>query len=73
MLLSHKDKLARVVANYPMLRGVGQGWAACKSGQALVCFLPVMLVVAADGLVEEQEDKSVGASAGGSWLAHWSS
>ena len=39
-------------------RGVGQGWAA---GQAPGCLLPDMLVVAAEGLVDvEQEDKVLG-------------
>ena len=40
------------------LRGVGQGQAAGKPGQAPGCFLLDMLVVAAEGLVDvEQEDK----------------
>ena len=30
VLLRPKDLLSRVVANYPMIRGVGQGWAAGK-------------------------------------------
>ena len=39
-------------------RGVGQGRAAGKPGQAQACWLPDMLVVAAEGLVDvEQEDK----------------
>ena len=38
--------------------GVGQGRAAGKHGQAPGCFRPDMLVVAAEGLVDvEQEDK----------------
>ena len=42
----------------PRVRGAGQGRAAGKPGQALGCFLPDMLVVAAEGLVDvEQEDK----------------
>ena len=42
----------------PSVRGVGQGLAAGKPGQAPGCFLPDMLVVAAEGLVDvEQEDK----------------
>ena len=42
----------------PSVRGVGQGWAAGTPGQAPGCFLPDMLEVAAEGLVDvEQEDK----------------
>ena len=42
----------------PSVRGVGQGRAAGKAGQAPGCLLPDMLVVAAEGLVDvEQEDK----------------
>ena len=42
----------------PSVRGVGQGRAAGKPGQAPGYFLPDMLVVAAEGLVDvEQEDK----------------
>ena len=45
----------------PSVRGVGQGWAAGKPGQAPGCFLPDMLVVAAEGLVDvEKEDKVLG-------------
>ena len=45
----------------PSVRGVGQGLAAGKPGQAPGCFLPDMLVVAAEGLVDvEQEDKVLG-------------
>ena len=45
----------------PSVRGVGQGRAAGKPGQAPGCFLPDMLVVAAEGLVDvEQEDKVLG-------------
>ena len=41
--------------------GVGQGRAAGKPGQAHGCFLPDMLVVAAEGLVDvEQEDRVLG-------------
>ena len=32
--------------------GVGQGWAAAKPGQAPACWLPHMLVVAAEELVD---------------------
>ena len=42
-------------------RGVGQGRAAGKPGQAPGCWLPDMLVVAPEGLVDvEQEGKVVG-------------
>ena len=42
----------------PGVRGVGQGRAAGKPGQAPACWLPDMLVVAAEGLVDvEQEGK----------------
>ena len=45
----------------PSVRGVGQGWAAGKPGQAPGCFLPDMLVVAAEGLVDvEKENKVLG-------------
>ena len=45
----------------PSVRGVGQGRAACKPGQAPGCFLPDMLGVVAEGLVDvEQEDKVLG-------------
>ena len=45
----------------PSVRGVGQGWVAGKPGQAPGCFLPDMLVVAAEGLVDvEKEDKVSG-------------
>ena len=42
----------------PSVRGVGQGRAAVKPGQAPGCFLADMLEVAAEGLVDvEQEHK----------------
>ena len=42
----------------PSVRGVGQGRAAGKPSQAPGCLLLDMLVVAAEGLVDvEQEDK----------------
>ena len=45
----------------PSDRGVGQGRAAGKPGRALACWLPDMLVVAAEGLVYgEQEGKVLG-------------
>jgi hypothetical protein len=41
--------------------GVGQGLAAGKPGQAPSCFLPDILLVAAEGLVDvEQEDNALG-------------
>ena len=43
----------------PSVRGVGQGWAAGKPGQAPGCFLPDMLVVAAEGLVDVEKDDKV--------------
>ena len=43
------------------VRGVGQGRAAGRPGEVPGCFLPDMLVVAAGGLVDvEQEDKVLG-------------
>ena len=36
----------------PSARGVGQGRAAGKPGQAPGCFLPDLLLVAAEGLVD---------------------
>ena len=45
----------------PSDRGVGQGRAAGKPGQAPACWLPDMLVVAAEELVDvEQEGKVLG-------------
>ena len=43
----------------PSVRGVGQGRAAGKPGQAPGCFLPDMLVVAAEGLVDVEQDNKV--------------
>ena len=37
------------------VRGVGQGQAAGKPGQAPGCFLPDMIGVAADGLVDVEQ------------------
>ena len=46
-------------------RGVGQGRAAGKPGQAPACWLPDMLLVAAEGLVSmEQEGNVLGPLAG---------
>ena len=45
----------------PSVRGLEQGRASGKPGQAPGCVLPGMLVVAAEGLVDvEQEDKVLG-------------
>ena len=45
----------------PSVRGLEQGRASGKPGQATGCVLPGMLVVAAEGLVDvEQEDKVLG-------------
>ena len=45
----------------PSDRGVGQGRAAGKPGHAPACWLPDMLVVATEGLVDvEQEVKVLG-------------
>ena len=56
ILLINPSKLVET-----LLKGVGQGRAAGKPGQAHGCFLPDMLVVAAEGLVDvEQEDKVLG-------------
>ena len=43
----------------PSVRGVGLGWAADTPGQDRGCFLPDMLEVAADGLVDEEQDDKV--------------
>ena len=45
----------------PGVRGVGQGRVPDKPGQPPGCFLPDMLVVAAEGLVDvEQENRVLG-------------
>ena len=51
-------------------RGVGQSRAASKPGQARACWLPDMLVVAAEGLLDVEQE---GSCRWGSWPAHWSS
>ena len=49
----------------PNVRGVGQGWAAGAPGQAPGCFLPDMLDVAAEELVDvEPADGALGLNAG---------
>ena len=40
----------------PSDKGVGQGRAAGKPGQAPACWLPDMLVVAAEGLVDVEQE-----------------
>ena len=56
-----QGQVVRDGGQLPSVRGVGQGWAAGKPGQAPGCFLPDMLVVAAEGLVDvEKEDKVSG-------------
>ena len=58
----------------PRVRGVGQGLTAGKPGQTPGCFLPDMLVVAAEGLLDAgQEDKVFGSCRWGSWPTCWSS
>ena len=64
-------KLSRVDGQLPSDRRVGQGMAAGKPGQAQACWLPDMLVVAAKGLVDvEQEGKVSQHCRWGSWPAH---
>ena len=70
VLLSPKDKLSRVVANYPVIRGVGQDWAAGKPGQAPACWLPDILVVAAEGSGHGAGWQSVRAPADGALVRH---
>ena len=43
----------------PSDRGVGQGRAAGKAGQASACWLPDMLVVAVMGLVNVEQEGNV--------------
>ena len=57
----------------PSDRGVGQGQEAGKPGQAPVCWLPDMLVVAAERLVDNGHGagvQSVGAPADGALGRH---
>ena len=69
-----QGQVVQGVGQLPSVRGVGQGRAAGKPGQAPGCFQPVMLVVAAEGLVDvEQEYKVLGLLQMNSWPAHWSS
>ena len=56
-----QGKVVQGGGQLPGVGGVGQGRAAGKPGQAPGCFLPDMLVVAAEELVDvEQEDKVLG-------------
>ena len=48
-----------VQGQLPSDRGVGQGRAAGKPGQAPACWLPDMLVVAAEGLVDVDQEGTV--------------
>ena len=54
----------------PGVRGVGPGREAGKPGQAPRCFLPDMLVVAAEGLVDVEQEDSVGAPVDGALGQH---
>ena len=56
ILLINPSKLVET-----LLKGVGQGRAAGKPGQPPACWLPDMQVVAAEGLVDvEQEGRVLG-------------
>ena len=56
-----QGKVVQGGGQLPGDKGVGQGRAAGKPGQAPGCLLPDMLVVAAEGLLDvEQEDKQLG-------------
>ena len=58
----------------PSVRGVGQGRAPGKPGQAHCCFVPDMLVVASEWMVDvEQEDKVLGLLQMGNLPTCWSS
>ena len=66
-----QGQAVQVGGQLPSDRGVGQGRAAGKPGQARACWLPDMLVVAAEGLVDvEQEGKVSQHCRWGSWPAH---
>ena len=57
----HQWQVVQGGGQLPSVRGVGKGRASGKPGQAPGCVLPGMLVVAAEGLVDvEQEDKVLG-------------
>ena len=61
VLLSPQGQVVQGGGQLPSDRGVGQGRAAGKPGQAPACWLPEMLAVAAEGLVDvEQEGKEFG-------------
>ena len=56
-----QGQIVQVGGQLPSDRGVGQGLAAGKPGQAPAYWLPDMLVIATEGLVDmEQEGKVVG-------------
>ena len=56
-----KGQVGQGGGQLPTDRGVGQGRAAGKPGQDPACWLPDTLVVAAEGLVDmEQEGKVLG-------------
>ena len=54
-----KGQVVQVGGQLPGDRGVGQGRAAGKPGQGPGCWLPDMLVVAAEGLVDEEQEGKV--------------
>ena len=57
----HQGQVIQVCNQLPSDTGVGQGRAAGKPVQAPACWLPDMLAVAAEGLVDvEQEGKVFG-------------
>ena len=51
-----KGQVVQGGGQLPSDRGVGQGRAAGKPGQAPACWLPDMLVVAAEGLVDVEQE-----------------
>ena len=55
----HLETATGQCANHPVLRGVGQGRAAGQPGQAHGCFLPDMLIVAAERLVDVEQEENV--------------
>ena len=68
MLLSPKDKLSRVVANYPVIEVKGKaGQLASLAWPGYSLLAADMLVVAAEGLVDVEQK---GSCRWGSWPAH---
>ena len=51
-----QGQVVRGGGQLPSNRGVGQGRAAGKPGQAPACWLPDILVVAAEGLVDVEQE-----------------